>query len=506
MQYKFNDLMVDVTARTVRRGSKDVRLPDLSFDALVKLVQAAPAPVSLDDFRRDVWRADYVTSETIAQRMALLRKALDAPVSGPDYIRTVRGIGYAATGEVTCVKAPHRRFSKPLGAAAFAAGAAALLAAISLIGHDDSMEPGASKPVAEQSTTAILVERAREQLRLHQLRETDRAIGLLRQALSREPGNFDARMTLASALTTKTTKFGGNHAEEQEAEALARQLISEQPTNSKAWSLLAYTLGSQGRMDESSSAYEYAYQLDPANAMAMSSAAHNLLIQGELQQAYALEMRAKRAGGTNKYAEIQIAQIFELIGHADAAMWRERAVQLNPGQIVVLSEVARTHLRQGRPDRAIAILNRAEGADQQAPQVLQLRGRAELALGRRDAARALFEASGEWGHKDLVALLVSAGDIAAGTEFLEAHSAPNMADDTWPGTHVQMAEIAAAMGQDEAAFGYLVHAVNLGWRDVNWLRQSPYLRDLIMMPEGQAVVARIERELELQRKLIEGML
>ncbi|MCG8450512.1 MAG: hypothetical protein MI725_13165, partial [Pirellulales bacterium] len=48
------------------------------------------------------------------------------------------------------------------------------------------------------------------------------------------------------ALTTKTTKFGGGEAEELEAEALARQLISEQPTNSRAWSLLGYALAMPG--------------------------------------------------------------------------------------------------------------------------------------------------------------------------------------------------------------------------------------------------------------------
>ncbi len=513
MQYRLKDLVVDIPGRSVRRGGEEIRLPDLSFDAFKKLIDAAPETVSLDEFRRDVWFADHVSSETIAQRIALLRKALDDRRGQPEYIRTVRGTGYALVGDVRQVEKTHARYwGRPLAAAIFAALVTTSLV-IGLVlgvgeGNDRDGAEGTTEvvPKTGKSTATILVERAREQLSLHQSLETDRAIALLREAVSQEPGHFDARMALASALTTKTTKFGGSEAEEQEAEALARQLIGEQPSNSNAWSLLAYTLGSQGRMDESSSAYEYAYQLDPGNAMAMSSAAHNLLIQGELQQAYALEMRAKQAGGTNKYAEIQIAQIFELIGHPSAAEWRERALQLNPGQVVVLSEVARMHLRQGNPEAAITILKRAEGADQAAPQILQLRGRAELMLGRAGEAQSLFEAAGEWGHKDLVALRTSRGDIKAGAAFLDEHTLGKMADETWPGSHIHMAEIAAAIGQNDRAIAYLSQAVNLGWRDINWLMQSPYLVELVTTPEGQAVISRIERELELQRKLIDGML
>lgn len=507
MRYKLEDLHVDTRRRTVHRGEVQIAMPDLSFDTLVKLVRSAPDAVSLEDFRRDVWRATHVSSDTIAQRIALLRKALNHDGSQPDYIRTVRGVGYAIAGEVSVNEAA-RRSLKSIWKPALVAGGSALAVAagLFLFVNPESLPEQTQIAPGEQSTATLLVERARSQLRLHQSRETDRAISLLREALRAEPGHFAARMALSSALTTKTTKFGGGHAEEQEAEALARGLIAEEPGNSRAWSALAYALGSQGRMGESTAAYEYAFQLDPNNGMAMSSAAHNLLVRGELQQAYALELRAKKVGTNNKYAEIQIAQIFELIGHPSAAIWREQALQLNPNQVIVLCELARMHLRQGQPEAALEKLSRVEGADQSAPQILQLRGRAELALGRRDTARSLFEAAGEWGHKDLVALNASAGDRAVGNAFLEANSPATLAGDTWPGSHVHMAEVAAAIGADEKAIGYLAHAVGLGWRDIAWLEQSPFLGDVMASQPGQELVARIQRELALQRQLIEGML
>ena len=515
MRYSFADLQLDTVKRTVQRGAHVIALPDLSFDMLVKLLESAPKTVTFDDLRRDVWRAEHVSAETIAQRVALLRKALRETGGGQDYIRTVRGSGYAMIGPLAVVgEEPLKQtgaWRRHLAVAGFASAAVVLGLALYLPANllQNQPETQSSESVSagqQKSTATMLVERARDQLSLHQLRETDKAIDLLRQALTQEPGHFDARMALGAALTTKTTKFGGGEALEKEAEAIARSLISEQPNNSNAWSLLAYALGSQGRLDESSSAYEYAYQLDPKNLIAMSSAAHNLLVRGELYQAYQLEKRARQAGGNNKYAEIQVAQILELIGNKDAVIWRERALALNPGQTVVLSEVARSYLRQGKPDEAIRVLDQAEGADQMAPHILQLRGRAALALGNKDDALSSLVAAGEAGHKDLLALRLWLEEDSEALAFLENTDPVKMAGDVWPGSHVQMAEIAAAADREKDAVQYLVQAVSLGWRDIAWLEQSPFLTDVMASPAGQELVARIQRELALQRQLIERML
>lgn len=512
MRYRLEDLEIDLTRRVVRRGDQTIPLPDLSFDMLAKLVQVAPEVVSFDALARDVWQAEHVSSETIAQRVALLRKALGAGNSSVDYVRTARGAGYAIAAGVTCLG---REDTTQIGFAAKLAfvGAAAvlLIAGFALLADlgapvpSDKTSDALATP-SQQSTNAILLKRAREQLSLHQAKETDKAIALLREALKSDPDHFATRMALSAALSTKTTKFGGGYELEKEAEALARALISEQPSNSNAWSALAYALGSQGRMDESSSAYEYAYQLDPTNAMAMSSAAHNLLIRGELQQALALEMRAKDLGGTNKYAEIQIAQIFELIDHPDAKTWQDRALALNPGQMVILSELAQSHLRQGNPEAAINVLRQAEGEDRTAPKILQLRARAALMLGNTAEALSLFQATGDYAHKEAIALRAHLGEVALARDFLAAYDAAKLAGDTWPGSHVKMAEVAAAAGEQADAIQYLTHAVSLGWRDINWLQQSPFLATLMATPEGVEVIDRIKRELALQRRLIEGML
>lgn len=510
MRYVINDLSIDTEARTVSRGESVVKLSDLSFNVLVKLIEAAPDPVSTTTFSNTVWHNSYVSDETIAQRITLLRKALGDDPKEPVYIRTARGLGYAIASPVVLVNNSRRAsiiaFLKNRYSIATATGLTILLLSVALFSPVHNSDSIAVTTIAKNdpaSATAILVKRARQQLDVRQSSETDRAITLLREALSQDPTHFDARLTLSFALSTKITKFGGNDTETAEAETIARALISEQPDNSDAWVAFGYAVDSQGRINESLPAYQYAYQLNPDNASALSSAAYLHLIQGNLHQALLLETRARRVGGTSRYTEIQIAQSLELIGHPAAANWQSKAMLLNPGQVVVLGEIAKSYLRNGNPEAALEILAQAKGADQSAQQILQLRGRAATMLGNLDEAQTLLETSGDWSNFEMAALNAVTGDTSLAEALLHPKKLVELETNATADARVYLAEIAATLGRNEQALQFLAQAINLGWRDNGWLKHSPFLRTVMSSDEGQQLAARIARELDAQRLLIE---
>ena len=511
MRYRLKDLEIDVEARAVWRKGEQLRLPDLSFDVFIKLIKAAPAAVSSEEFSRSVWQATHTSDETIAQRITLLRKALGDSSKNPVYIRTKRGAGYEVAGPVTRIeseataKTPFFRQPKTLVAAGISFFLVAVAAFMVFGIRSAEVEPSATdRETASISTVEVLITRAREQLGLHQARETRRAIDMLREALELDPENVDARLSLSFALSTKTTKFDGNHEEQLEAEKLARELTEEDPENSNAWSALAYALGSQGRIDESLSAYQVSYQLNPRNTPALSSAAHSYLVRGDLHQALVLELRAKQSGGTSRYAEVQIAQTLELINHPAAQTWYEKALSLNPGQIIILSEVARSHLRRGEPASALQVLAQAEGDDRASPTILKLQARAAIASGDDDAAKLHLAAAGDAGAYVRAALEAVSGNATYAEKLLLPEKLAGLEGNTWPGTRIHFAEVAAAAGRDDEALRFITQAINLGWRDTDWLQQSPFLSALMQTPEGRQIEERIARELENQRRLIEG--
>lgn len=91
--FRVDDLLIDVGAVAVWRGEQQLAVPDLSFTTLALLVHRAPDVVSPDELVEEVWEGMAVSDETITQRIALLRRALDDDSRNPRYVRSVRGRG-----------------------------------------------------------------------------------------------------------------------------------------------------------------------------------------------------------------------------------------------------------------------------------------------------------------------------------------------------------------------------------------------------------------------------
>ena len=510
MRYSLADLSIDPLTRSVKRGRLAIKLPDLSFELLLALLEAAPEALGQERLSKLVWKSSHVSDETLAQRIALLRKALNDDAQDPTYIRTVRGQGYAIAGEVSVLSdrpdlptdQTPRRLALPVVAILGLAAAVGLASVWS--GGGESAGIVHSENSVSGDENRLLIERARQQLALHQSAETDRAVEMLRSAVARAPDSFEARLMLSFALSTKATKFGGTRGHKREAEALARALIAEKEDSSDAWSALGYSLGSMGRIDESLSAYLRAFQLDPSNASAGSSAAYSYLLQGKLYQALQLELQVRDAGGHSRYGELQIAHSLELIGHPDTARWYDKARRLNPDQVVVLAELARSRLRHGKPLEALDILARAKDSDARVPMILQLKGRANLVLGRTDDARRLYAAAGSYARYELAALNASYGDHAKAGLLLSADGLAGLDADPDPQFRIVLAELAAATGEFDQATSFVAQAISLGWRDEDWLLKSPFLGPVMQTDTGFDLSARIRREIDLQRKLTEG--
>jgi two-component system response regulator CpxR len=89
------DVVMDVQARTVRRGGELVALTSLEFDVLRALLAKAGEVVSREELFKTVLQREYsVFDRSIDNHVSSLRKALGAQVGGTERIRAVRNAGY----------------------------------------------------------------------------------------------------------------------------------------------------------------------------------------------------------------------------------------------------------------------------------------------------------------------------------------------------------------------------------------------------------------------------
>lgn len=92
------DLVIDLKARNVRMADETIALNRKEFDLLAHLAANAGEVVSREDLYAQVWREPYGGSDkTIDVHMSWLRRKLGETAAQPQYLHTVRGVGFKLT-------------------------------------------------------------------------------------------------------------------------------------------------------------------------------------------------------------------------------------------------------------------------------------------------------------------------------------------------------------------------------------------------------------------------
>ena len=95
----FGDVVIDTSARQVRRGGALIEMTATEFDVLLCLVRARGRVLSRENILRDVWGPDHHgTPRTVDNFMQQLRAKLETDPQEPRFIQTVRGVGYRFGG------------------------------------------------------------------------------------------------------------------------------------------------------------------------------------------------------------------------------------------------------------------------------------------------------------------------------------------------------------------------------------------------------------------------
>lgn len=493
---QIGDWLFDPASARLSRDGDVVSLPALSAQVLGVLAADAPEPVNQARLAQAAWDLAHVSDDTIAQRIAMLRRTFEDDPKAPRYIRTVRGRGYALIADVTPVAAPVQP-AKPapasgpkrasLWAGAAIIGALMMAGAVAILGRGVE-EQGPEVTLPEPGAVDDLLARARPRLSLQDPASAAQAVALLEQARAQAPEDGRVLTALAFALTTEATKFGGERA--GEAEALARSALDRDPDQAAAWHALGYALDAQSRIDEALAAYGEALALDPSDSAARSSAAYLLTVRGQLYDALVMDVAAAQANAGNLYVDLQIARTLRLLGEDRLSRHFEaRAQRLNPDHPVVAAGLAEAALSRGDTGGAISLIESAGGVETTG-ELARLAARAHLMDGRRSTAIEALQHAGDAGFFERYALQALSGQTQIALEAAETTR--------WPEQAFRLAEARAAAGQTDLALSALSTAITLGFRDASAIRTSPFLSGLADSGSLDSAFVRIEREVTAQ--------
>ncbi|HYO89126.1 MAG TPA: response regulator transcription factor [Candidatus Limnocylindrales bacterium] len=89
------EIVVDLGAHTVTRAGQIVATRQKEYDLLVLLMSRAGRVVTRTELFDEIWGTDWLgDTRTLDVHMSWLRAKLESDPTSPEYIQTVRGVGY----------------------------------------------------------------------------------------------------------------------------------------------------------------------------------------------------------------------------------------------------------------------------------------------------------------------------------------------------------------------------------------------------------------------------
>jgi DNA-binding winged helix-turn-helix (wHTH) protein len=101
VRIRFGTFTLDLEARRLTEGARDVHLTPKALDLLIALVLERPKALSKSTLQERLWADTFVVEANLSNLIAEVREALGDRARAPLFIRTAHGFGYAFSGEAT---------------------------------------------------------------------------------------------------------------------------------------------------------------------------------------------------------------------------------------------------------------------------------------------------------------------------------------------------------------------------------------------------------------------
>jgi DNA-binding winged helix-turn-helix (wHTH) protein len=282
-QYQLDDLLIDTGKRRVMRGGVDLGIAGLSFDLLLTMGRAAPNLLSADQLMESVWPGQVVSTETLTQRVKLLRHQLGDAVANPRYIVSRRGYGYRLVSPMVSLSTgkPERTYK------------------------DRAHELYLQARVVMRGTHA----------------SRDEALVLVDQALSEDPQFAQALAYRALLLAGSVRLSGMSPSRLAKAEQDAMQALAIDPDVSDAHVARALVCVEHRRWLEAEAHFGTARSIDPTDPFVRNLYALNILRPtGRLQQALKELTHTYQLAPADGFTAHELALTHSLLGDDSEAL------------------------------------------------------------------------------------------------------------------------------------------------------------------------------------------
>ena len=495
------DLTINQLTQQVTLNGSQLNLPDLSYRTLLLLIEQAPNTVSVDLLIEYVWQDIEVSSETVTQRIALLRKSLKADSKpGVSYISSIRNKGYRWVPEVKAIKPPNKK-SKHLKLWLLLMVSVFVMISAWFYVYKPLIT---QKPLVQtkQNKDEFLI-LARLYLNKHDLPSNKIAIELFRKSLALNADSADAMIGISFALSHQVTKYNQSNDLMAEAEQLANKAIELSPDNANAWIALGFVYDARGEIDKAIELYEKGTELKPGDSSTKSSLAYLYSQKGQLVEA--MQLNIESIGSKQPYLNLQIANTLELLGFDSVAEhWYQKADELSPDNVFATHQRARFYISHDQNSKAKEIIESAMNRGIQRPELNVLIGIIELMNGNVDQAAINFENALKVDANDFEAnvwnFIVSQDDKSSELESINFEKQWFSETVQWPDVGVFKALFLIKNNRFDETIQSLENAYNNGYINHKWLKKLPPFYSIREHPDFMKIIEMMQSNTSKQRQ------
>lgn len=502
LEYRFwltGDIRIDLLTQKAYHHDLEIKLSDLSFKAMLALVAAFPEPLSNDDLIDQVWQQTAVSPETVTQRMALIRKALnEAGFDAKQHLTVTRHVGYRWLEPVTQTNTKNSN-------KAIVGVILLIIGLLSLWGLWLNFNPDESQKIDLKTSASVsskeISNQAWNYLDKHNAQSNQLAIGLFRKALAENKSDINALTGLSIALSHEVTKFNQSANLLEEARELALKATDIEPLHAQAWAALAFVDDANGEIDTAIQGYEKAIELAPNNTSTISSLAYLYAVKGRVVDAIRLNVSV--LGSKQLYLDLQIAQSLYLLGFEVLAdQWFYKADVLSPDNVFTTHQRAHFYLCQNQTIKARKIIDQALERGIIRPELPRLLGLMAWKNGEIVEAINHFKTAISIDESDMQSFLLLQS-LSSKNQQLKTNNHEWLTSSlSWPEQSIYQAQFYAQTGQVDAAFIKLKRAIDQGYRDIKWLQWLPAFDALKADSRWPRLLAVIQDDVDQQKQLL----
>jgi TolB-like protein/tetratricopeptide (TPR) repeat protein len=354
----------------------------------------------------------------------------------------------------------------------------------------------------------------REHYNRYKLDENEKAIVLFRKALELDPGYALAYTGLADAFAQKAGIFGSEESWFDSSIKMSNKAIVLDPNLAEAYKSLGVVYAYRGKFRSAISYYSKALELNPNYGAAINNIGSMYWWLGRYDEAYPWAVKSIQVDPARASCYSTLGLIYTGLALDSAAQkWFLTSIELLPN-LIREENLIKSYITVRDYDKARDYIQKIRRESPEDVGILEVAGLVEVNAGDFQKAKILYDSaytknpakkeySAEYAYILWKMNKRKEAELIFRNASREAEEIIKQGNEEFNSPYI-LAQVNSVMGNKEASYKWLQHAINNGWRQYEMSLNDPLFENIRNEDRFREMMNNLKRMVDIMRKKIEA--